>query len=102
MPIEIAIAGISIPFVPARDGYANIVDSAKIQNWNGVMDNLKSGFLGIDNNNNFDLAGLINPFDFNNGRYMKMLVAAGLVSKVRKRLVKVPFDKIPFIGRYIS
>jgi len=105
IPLEVAVALGAIPFTPPTQGFSSIFESAQNGDFIGVADALKSGFLGMDGGRgtpNFDLFRALNPFDFGSARYVKMLIAAGIISKVRKSVVKVPFKKIPFIGKYIS
>lgn len=102
MPLEIAVALGAIPFTSAADGYASPVEAVQAGDLKGLGDNLKRGFLGIDHTGRFNLAGLLNPFDMNEGRYVKMLIAAGIISKIRKSVIRIPFDKVPLVGKYIS
>jgi len=104
IPLEVAIALGVTPLTPAESyGMNSIVTNVQQADWEGVRNNLVSGFLGMDwSTGNIDLVRLLNPFDMERGRYVKMLIAAGVIGKIRKRLVKIPFDKIPFVGRYIS
>jgi len=105
IPLEVAIAGLSIPFTGAASGFASPVECVQKQDFTGLADNLKVGFLGFKparNASEFDLFRALNPFDMQVGRYYKMLIVAGLISKLRKRLVRIPFKKVPLIGRYIS
>jgi hypothetical protein len=109
MPFEVLIAGASIPFTPAATGYRGIYDAAINGDMIGVMDELKTGFLGFDparNTQTFNLMAALNPFDFEHARFSKMLLYAGLLGSVRKKLTgrytSKMFSKIPLIGRWVS
>ena len=102
IPLETMIALGAIPFTPAANGWGSPFTDIQAGNINGVGNNLKLGFLGIDDQGRFDIAKLLNPFDMNYGRYTKMLIYSGVISKLRKSLVRIPFDKVPLIGKYIS
>jgi len=103
IPFEVVIAGGAIPFTPARDGYGRTPFQA-IQggDFEYAMRSLMDGFTPIAHDGRMDVWNYINPFNLNGGRYMKMLLYAGLASKVRKKFVKIPFNKVPIIGKYIS
>lgn len=107
IPFETLIGAGAIPFTPAQSGWGSPFEFIQTGNFVGVMDSLKSGFLGMDPwTGQIDFASLINPFSFEKGRYVKMLVGATLVGMVRKKLVgryTTPLlKKIPFIGRWVS
>jgi len=109
IPFEVLIAGGSIPFTPAADGFASIYEAAQQGDMTGVIDNLKVGFLGMDparNASQFNLMAAINPFDFNHARFSKMLMYAAIIGTVRKKLsgryTNKLFAKIPLIGRWVS
>jgi len=102
MPLEVGVALTAIPFTGAAAGWETPFEAAKRGDWKEVFNNVKRGFLGINEVGEFDLLGLLNPFDMDEGRYVKMLIAAGVVHKIRTKLVTIPFDKIPLIGKYIS
>lgn len=102
IPIEVVVAGISIPFTPAKTGYSMPVNDAKAQNWEGVLTQMKSGFLGMESDGSVDFWSLINPFNMESARYTKMLALAGLISKGRKRIVHLPIGRVPFVGKYLS
>jgi hypothetical protein len=97
-----AITGISIPFTPVAPGWPSLYERIKEGNIQESMYVLKKGFLNMDPDGSINFPDLINPFDVNAGKFVKMLLYASLISKVRKRFVKLPMKKIPFIGRYIS
>lgn len=101
IPLEVAVAGIATMFTPAETGWATPIVQVQHQDWEGLGHNLKSGFLGMSGDD-FNVMRALNPFDMGRARYIKMLFWAGVMSKIRKRAVKIPFNKVPFIGRYIS
>ena len=109
VPFEVLIAGGSIPFTPAADGFASIYEAAQQNDITGVIDNLKVGFLGMEparNTSQFNLMAAINPLDFNHARFSKMLMYAALIGMVRRkvsgRYTNKLFAKIPLIGRWVS
>jgi len=102
IPLEVAIALGAIPFTPSWTGAKSLVGDAQARDFEGLARQLKCGFLGFSPEGNLDLMGALNPFEPNRARYIKMLIAAGIMSKIRKKMVKIPFEKIPLIGRYIS
>lgn len=105
IPMEVAVAGISIPFTPAESGWNSPLDYAMNKDFEGLAASLRSGFLGMKGgrtSTGIDFFGLLNPFDMDTARYTKMLIAAGVVSRIRKTFIRIPFKKVPFIGKYIS
>lgn len=105
IPLEVAGAGIAIPFVPARDGWASIYDDIQSGNLQDIGNLLAMGFAGIDTTGGgepLNVMNMLNPFDLNTARYTKMLIWAGIASKVRKKFVKLPMSRVPLIGKYIS
>ena len=102
IPLETMVALGAIPFTPAKNGWATPLACAQDRHWEGIGENLKQGFLGINTDGSFDLFSTLNPFDMNSARYTKMLIMSGVISKFRKKLVRIPFDKVPLIGKYIS
>ena len=105
-PFEMLIAGAAIPFTPAARGWATPYDYAMQGNITGIMHNLKNGFLGIDADQSFDLFRTLNPFDMDRARYTKMLIYAGIIGSIRRKITgryTAPlFKKIPLIGRFVS
>jgi hypothetical protein len=105
-PFEMLIAGAAIPFTPAARGWATPYDYAMQGNITGIMHNLKNGFLGIDADQSFDLFRTLNPFDMDRARYTKMLIYAGIIGSIRRKITgryTAPlFKKIPIIGRIVS
>lgn len=93
---------IAIPFSGAKSGWQSPIADVQQQNWEGLANNLKSGFLGLNPDGSFDPFNALNPFNFEDARYSKMLLWSGIMSKVRKRFVRIPMGKIPIVGRYIS
>lgn len=74
-------------------------------NFEYALRSLMAGFTPIRHDGTCtptDIAMFINPLNMNRGRYFKLLLYAGIASKIRKKFVKVPFEKVPFVGRYIS
>jgi hypothetical protein len=109
IPFEVLIAGGSIPFTPAASGISSIFDSAQNGDFVGVADALKVGFLGMKparNTSEFDLMAAINPFNFESARYTKMLIYAGLIGSIRRKIsgryTNKLFAKIPLLGRWVS
>jgi hypothetical protein len=109
IPLEMVIAGASIPFTPPQDGWRSIVDELSSagspqDKGKNIIRYLSQGFMGFDPSNPsaFNAFAAINPFDLSSARYTKMLLYAGLISMVRKRIVHLPMKKIPILGRYIS
>lgn len=102
IPLEVALVGAAIPFTPAHAGWESPLQLAQRGAFTELGYSITGGFLGMNPEGNVDWWGLINPLNMDAGRYTKMLIAGALVSKVRKRLVKIPFDKVPFVGKYIS
>ena len=106
-PIEMLIALGVIPFTNSRPGFPSPFESAMNKNWQAVANDVKQGFLGMDETGRIDLLGALNPFDFDHAKYSKMLTAAGILGYVRKKMpwAKVQsalYRKIPFVGRRIS
>jgi hypothetical protein len=109
VPFEVLIAGGSIPFTDAASGISSPYDRAVNGDYVGVMDALKVGFLGFEpgrNTQTMNIMAALNPFDFEHARYSKMLLYAGLLGTVRKKLTgrytNKLFAKIPLIGRWVS
>lgn len=102
IPLEVAVALGAIPFTPSWDGAKSLLGDAQAGDFEGIARQLKCGFLGFTPDGKIDILGTLNPFDENRARYVKMLIIAGILSKVRKSLVKIPFKKVPLIGKYIS
>lgn len=101
IPLEVGITALAIPFIPGYPGWATPISDLQAGKTTETLSALVHGFTGIDpTRGTFNLMATINPFDFDVARYTKMLIAAALISKVRKRFVKL--DKVPFLGRYIS
>lgn len=102
MPLEVGVTLLGTIVTPAKTGWNSPLACMQNQDYTGVGNNIMSGFTGITPGVQPDVGKILNPFDMEFARYTKMLIIAGLVSKVRKRLVKVSFGKIPFIGGMIS
>lgn len=97
---ETVIAAGMIPITGAQDGWSTPLGNAQAGDFVSLSNNLKSGFLGMKDAANFDLFALLNPFDMNCGRYLKMLLISAGIGKVRKKIMKLP--KLPLIGRYVN
>jgi len=103
IPFELAITAGAIPFVKANDGFTYTpLQAIQAGKYEDAMRSLMDGLTPIGWYGDVDIIRYLNPFDMSRGRYMKMLLYAGLASKVRKRVVKIPFDRIPIVGRYVS
>lgn len=109
VPFETLIAGAAIPFMPPRDGFSSPFEALQRGDMTGVADALKNGFLGMDGGRgtpDINVAGLLNPFDMNYGRYTKMLILAGLIGMTRRRIAgrytSPLIKKIPVVGRWCS
>lgn len=104
IPLEVLGAGIAIPFVPPRDGWSSPFDAVQSQDWRGLGGTLAMGFAGVDTlgGEPMDVFAMLNPFDMSRARYTKMLIWAGVASKIRKKFVRIPFDRVPLVGKYIS
>jgi hypothetical protein len=101
IPLEVAVAGIAGMVTPVADGWASLLDYAKNGDFVGLGKALNLTVLGINTDGKLDIAGLLNPVA-PQGRFIKTLIVAGLVHKVRTKLVKIPMKKVPILGRYIS
>jgi len=104
IPLEVAIAGISIPFMPPSAGWsespASLAMRGDLQN---TGTHLAKGFLNLEPNGTINLWQTLNPTDFNGARYFKILILAGLMAKIRHRLARnVNFGKLPLVGKIIS
>jgi len=103
LPMETAVALVAIPFTPSYTGGPSIIESAQRGNYKQVAHDLVNGFLGLNMaTGHVNIMASLNPFDFNYARYSKILFWSGVTSKIRKKAVRIPFDKVPFIGKYIS
>jgi len=101
IPLETAVALVAVPFTPAWPGGRNIIQYAQSGNYKMVGEVLTHGFLGL-HEGGFDILKSLNPFDMNYARFSKMLFWSGIMAKIRKKAVFIPFDKVPLIGKYIS
>lgn len=101
IPLETAIALVAVPFTPAWTGGNTLIGYAQQGNYKMVGEVLTHGFLGV-HEFGFDIMKSLNPFDMDYARFSKMLFWSGVMSKIRKSVVRIPFDKVPFIGKYIS
>jgi len=101
IPLETAVALVAVPFTPAWPGGQNLIQYAQRGNYKMVGEVLTHGFLGL-HEGGFDIMKSLNPFDMNYARFSKMLFWSGIMARIRKKAVKIPFEKVPIIGRYIS
>ena len=99
LPIEVAVGLIGIPFTPLAG--TSILACAQAGNWEGVANLLRLGFIGMMPDGKFDLGDCLS-LTGESARFTKILLIAGLASKIRKRLVKIPMKKIPILGQYVS
>lgn len=104
IPLEVAVALGAIPFTPCSEWGAGIIPNIQAENPRAAAREAVHGFIGVDIDypQGLDVFRTLNPLDFGVARYTKILIMAGIISKFRKSLVKIPMDKIPFIGKYIS
>jgi len=112
VPFEVLIGAATIPFTPAQTGCMTPMEALQQGNMIELMNQLKSGFLGIDIWNRGaggagpNIMGLLNPFDMECGRFTKTLLYAGLIGMVRRKITgrytNGLFKKIPLIGRIVN
>jgi len=112
VPFEVLIGAATIPFTPAQTGCMTPMEALQQGNMIELMNQLKSGFLGIDIWNRGaggagpNIMGLLNPFDMECGRFTKTLLYAGLIGMVRRKITgrytSGLFKKIPLIGRIVN
>jgi len=106
VPFEILVAGAAIPFTSPHPGYKNPVQALQDGQPEQAIDALKMGFLGMDSEGNIDIFGAINPFNTEKARYSKMLMGAGIIYKVRRKItgkgVQTLMRKIPLVGRWVQ
>lgn len=103
IPLEQLAGLIAIPFTPpGSNRQLNIIKLVQANDWSTLGRYITEGFLGFSDQRPFNALQTINPLDFSTARWWKILFWAGVVSKVRKRLVRVPMDKIPFLGKFVS
>lgn len=110
VPIEMFVGAGSIPFVGARTGYGSILNCVQRGDWTGVADNLVCGFTPVYQCRGavkgIDVFNFINPFNFEQGRFMKILLWSGIAGMLRKKLIgrytSNLFRRIPIIGRWVS
>jgi len=107
VPLETLIAAGTLPWTAAQTGWGTPFDCATRGDIDGIMLNLKSGFLGMPNGSSgIDLMAALNPFDMECARYTKILTYATILGMIRRKITgryTAPlFKKIPFIGRFVS
>ena len=101
MPLEVAVAGIAGVMTPVADGWGSLLDYVKNGDFQGLGRALNLTVLGVNTDGKLDLQGWFNPIA-PQGKLIKMLIAAGLIHKVRTKLVRIPMKKVPIVGRYLS
>jgi len=103
IPLEVAAGLVSIPFFKAAS-FQSPYDYAKQGLWNEAVRSMIYGFTGVDTTGAVkpSIGQILNPLDFSAAGMTKILIVTGAASKIRKRFVKIPMNKIPFIGRMIS
>jgi len=104
IPLEVAVAGIGTVFTPPCPGWSSPIQYAQEGNWEWTGRSFLRGFLGVDENGGLNVMAALNPIDFNEARYWKMLFWGAVLSKVRKALMgrRNIFAKVPIIGKFIS
>lgn len=105
IPFESFIAGVSHLAIPQFG--ASPLQALSQGNLQGFLKSEVGGWTGInlDNPSDINVLQMINPFDFSRGAYWKLMLLAGIVGAVRKRLFRnssMLFRKIPLIGRWVS
>ena len=91
-----------MPFTSPASGYKSPVEALQGGNLAEVMDTLKKGFLGMSPDGQIDIMGVLNPMNMDAAKYTKLLLAAGIIAKIRKSVFKVSLKKIPMLGKYVS
>jgi hypothetical protein len=107
VPFETLIAAGTIPWTAAQTGWGTPFNCATRGDIDGIMLNLKSGFLGMSNGSGgIDLMAALNPFNMECARYTKILTYATILGMIRRKITgryTAPlFKKIPLIGRFVS
>ena len=103
IPLEVAAGLISIPFFSAAS-FQSPYDYIKQSDYKNFARSLVYGFTGIDTLGGVKptIGQILNPLDFYAAGMTKTLILSGMASRIRKRFVKIPMKKIPFIGGMIS
>lgn len=107
VPFEVPIALASIPFTTPAEGWGvTPYQAAQQGDIGGIMAELNKGFLGMNQDGSVDVFSAVNPFNFGNARYSKMLLWAGLIGSFRRKLSGKYTDplirRIPMIGRILG
>lgn len=109
MPFETVVVGVTIPFTPAADGFGSIFECIQSGDIQGIIDNLKCGFLGYEptrGTTQINFAAALNPFDLNHARFTKEIMYSVILYKFRKAITGNSMTnlvrKIPWIGRRIK
>lgn len=100
-PLEMAVAAGAWALTPVADGWASPIDYVKTGNTTEIGKMLGLSFLGMNSDGKIDVAGILNP-SAPQARFWKLMLLAGIMHKVRTKVVKIPMKRIPLIGRYIS
>ena len=105
VPIEVVIAGASIPFTPPKSGWASPWAHIQQGNMEEALKHLSTGF-GFEPDQPLNVVGLINPFDLETARYGKILLWSGVAGMIRHKLsgkyTDALFRKLPLVGRFIK
>jgi len=103
IPLEVAAGLVALPFFSAAS-FQSPYDYLKAGDSKNAVRALIYGFTGVDTSGAVkpSISQIINPLDFYAAGMTKILIVTGAASKIRKRFVKIPMNKIPFIGRMIS
>ena len=109
MPFETVIALGATPFMKPAGGWDTPYGGIQKGDIGFVMRAYLAGLTGIHVDGNgavsFDAGQVLNPFNFNDANYLKMIVGASLIGMVRKRLLRNSsafLKKIPLLGRFVS
>lgn len=107
-PIEVAAAGLAIPFMPVAPQMNSIFVDAMARDFTAVGRDLCMGMIGLDPlyPEGFDLIRSLNPFDLDRSRYMKTMMLAAIQGTIRSKLpfgigkaTSTTVSKIPWAGR---
>lgn len=106
VPFEVPIGLLATPFIPPAPGWGTPFDSAKEGNMENTVKRIAKGFIGMNEDGSINLWSALNPFDTNDARYSKIILAAGLIGGVRRKLSGKYTDplvrKIPWVGRILG
>lgn len=110
IPLEVVIAGGATIVTPATEGWGSPMQHMQDGAMDLVAQDYAKGLANITLPMNgqafqFDIVGLLNPFDLNSARYTKMLFWSAIASKVRKKMIPQlgqMMQKVPYLGRFVS